>query len=170
VITSIAWVWLPWDLTWFEKQLKEIKRQRPGSGRPKGSVNKASVERQAIVAASGRTPLDVMLDNMRWADQEAAKILAKLLSPDAPTDTTELLETIKTLLRLRERAAEWAKDAAPYVHPRLAAIAHRHVDANGQPLTPTINLTIMQPPEPKPRLTSTGPYPLSEDHAHPASL
>jgi|SRR5690242_8112484 hypothetical protein len=56
------------------------------------------------------TPLDVMLDNVRWADQEAAKILANLLSPEAPTDTTELLET---LLRLRERAAEWAKDAAP---------------------------------------------------------
>jgi hypothetical protein len=31
-------------------------------------------ERQAAVAAAGRVPLDVMLENMRWADKEAAEL------------------------------------------------------------------------------------------------
>jgi hypothetical protein len=50
-----------------------------------------------------------------------------------------------------------AKAAAPYVHPTLAAVAHKHLNADGTPIAPTVIVTIMQPPEPKPRLTSTGP-------------
>ena len=50
-----------------------------------------------------------------------------------------------------------AKAAAPYVHPTLAAVAHRHLDAKGRPLAPAITVTVMQPPAPEPRLTSTGP-------------
>ena len=68
--------------------------KREGAGRPKGSVNKATAERQAVVAASGLTPLDYMLALMRDEGADEAKRL------DA------------------------AKAAAPYVHPRLAAVEH----------------------------------------------
>jgi hypothetical protein len=37
-----------------------------------------------------------------------------------------------------------AKAAAPYRHPQLAAVAHRHMNADGSPIVPTVNLTIMQ--------------------------
>src|SRR5271165_2752159 len=127
-------------------------------GRRKGTPNRASSERQAIVAESGVTPLDVILENMRWADQEAAKIMAKLLSPDAPTDSIEVLQTVKTLLRLRELACEWAHMAAPYVHPRLAAVAHRHVNADGTPIAPKVTVVIEGAGNAEPAaLEETGP-------------
>ncbi len=65
--------------------------KRPNAGRKAGSPNKASIERQAEVAASGTTPLDYMLEVMR--------------------DLTQPFD----------RRDEMAKAAAPYVHPRLAS-------------------------------------------------
>ena len=67
---------------------------RSGAGRPKGAHNKASDERQAKIAAAGETPLDVMIEAMR-----------------AHRDAGDL-----------DKAADRAKDAAPYVHPRLTAV------------------------------------------------
>jgi hypothetical protein len=67
---------------------------RPGAGRKAGTPNKASVERQKKVAATGDTPLDYMLKVMR--------------NPKASDD----------------RRDEMAKAAAPYVHPKLASLQH----------------------------------------------
>jgi hypothetical protein len=76
------------------------KGQKTG-GRQKGAKNKATIEREnghaAIAAAAkaeGVTPLEVMLGAMReaWAAGD------------------------------KDAAANFAKDAAPYVHPRLAAV------------------------------------------------
>lgn len=51
-------------------------------GRPPGSPNKASVERQAAVAASGETPLDFLLRIMRTSEDEARAIdAAKAAAP-----------------------------------------------------------------------------------------
>lgn len=72
------------------------------AGRPKGSQNKASVARAAEIAASGITPLEFMLRTLRDEAQEFAVRL------DA------------------------AKSAAPYVHPKLAAIEHS--GAGGGPI------------------------------------
>lgn len=65
--------------------------KRPGSGRPPGAPNKASIEREKAIKASGLVPLDYMLSVMR-DDQQ---------SP--------------------ERRDDMAKAAAPYVHPRLSS-------------------------------------------------
>lgn len=67
---------------------------RKTGGRVKGVPNKATAKKAAAIAASGLSPLDYMLNVMRDAGQEPAVRL------DA------------------------AKSAAPYVHPRLAAIEH----------------------------------------------
>ena len=69
--------------------------RRHGAGRKKGSPNKASAAREVAVAASGLTPLEYMLSIMRDETQHIA-------------------------VRM-----EMAKAAAPYVHPRFAAIEHR---------------------------------------------
>lgn len=63
-------------------------------GRAKGTPNKASVAKAEAVAASGLTPLDYMLSIMRDPER----------MPDVRLDA--------------------AKAAAPYVHPKLAAIEH----------------------------------------------
>lgn len=65
--------------------------KREGAGRKAGTPNKATLERQAEVAATGETPLDYMIRVMR----------------DQTID--------------HARRDEMAKAAAPYVHPRLAA-------------------------------------------------
>lgn len=65
------------------------KRER--AGRPPGTPNKATIERQKAVAASGLAPLDYMLSVMRDAQQPP------------------------------ERRDDMAKAAAPYVHPRLSS-------------------------------------------------
>ncbi|MRX33207.1 hypothetical protein [Aminobacter sp. MDW-2] len=67
---------------------------RPGAGRKRGAPNKASVERQKKVAATGDTPLDYMLKVMRNPKADAS------------------------------RRDDMAKAAAPYVHPKLASMQH----------------------------------------------
>jgi hypothetical protein len=62
---------------------------KPGErrgGRQKGTPNKASAARQAEVAASGVTPLEVMLDNMRSAYRRALELEKQLedLQPWSP--------------------------------------------------------------------------------------
>lgn len=69
--------------------------KRTGAGRKAGAHNKASLARQAAVAASGETPLDFLLGVMRDAAAEMATRI------DA------------------------AKAVAPYVHPKLASVEHK---------------------------------------------
>jgi hypothetical protein len=71
-------------------------------GRRKGTPNKATAAKAAEIAESGVTPLDFMLTVMRDAKKEF----------DVRLDA--------------------AKSAAPYVHPKLAAI--EHTGADGGPI------------------------------------
>lgn len=66
--------------------------QRQGAGRKAGSPNKATAERQAEVEASGLTPLDFMLTVLRDDKQSM------------------------------ENRCWAAEKAAPFVHPKLAAV------------------------------------------------
>src|SRR5262245_26627769 len=68
--------------------------RRAGAGRKPGTPNRRTAQWQAEIAASGVTPLEYMLGIIR--DKNA---------PEARRD-------------------EMAKAAAPYVHPRLAAVDH----------------------------------------------
>jgi hypothetical protein len=79
-----------------------MAKGRKTGGRRKGTPNKATAARQAEFAASGLTPLDFMLRVMR----------------DEQADTATRLDA--------------AVKAAPYVHPKLAAIDHSHSCAGSQ--------------------------------------
>jgi len=76
--------------------------ERPGAGRKAGTPNKATAEQREAVKASGLTPLEYMLQVMR-------------------DDAADLA-----------RRDDMAKAAAPYVHPKLAAI--EHTGAGGGPI------------------------------------
>ncbi len=70
--------------------------KREGSGRPKGRLNDATIKRREIAEReldNGITPLEVMLESMRrlWDDGKHFE------------------------------AASIARDAAPYLHPKLTA-------------------------------------------------
>lgn len=95
---------------------------RPGAGRKKGVPNKASLERQAKVMAEGATPLDVLIDGMRFHHAAAQKFKTE--------------NEIGAAMTAMKAAREFAKEAAPYVHPRLAAVEHKGQD--GGPIQITI--------------------------------
>jgi hypothetical protein len=122
-------------------------------GRRKGTPNRATSERQAAVAASGITPLAMMMESARWAHAQATQLTEQLAEAEPSLDTTELL---REMIRFRQLAVEWAHMAAPYVHPRLAAIAHRHAHEDGSPVKPIVNVYIHGNPRPE------GAGPLSE--------
>lgn len=86
---------------------------KPGErrgGRTKGTPNKASTERQQEVQDSGPTPLDALIRKMRFHLDLADSEIKKGAEADA-----------KALSVAMDKAAEAARDAAPYVHPRLAS-------------------------------------------------
>ena len=59
-----------------------------------------------------------------------------------------MLAVMRDPMASEARRDMMAKAAAPYRHPQLAAVAHRHTNADGSPILPTINLTIQQPRTP----------------------
>ena len=95
---------------------------RQGAGRKKGVPNKVTAARQAEVAASGKTPLEVMLSNMRFADEQAATLLQRLIKLETPEP--DGFNLFREVSRLRQVSQDCAKDAAPYIHPRLASVEH----------------------------------------------
>lgn len=89
--------------------------------RPKGSKDlalrqTAARKMAAMAAAEGITPLDVLLRTMRAAWAEAERV-------EADGGSSELVG------RLRAEASLAAFRAAPYVHPKLVAVAHRKAPA-----------------------------------------
>lgn len=77
--------------------------RRPGAGRKAGSVNKKTRAIAEKAVNEGITPLEVQLETMRALWAEAKK-----------GDTLDLEKAIE--------ACAIAKDAAPYIHPRLSSI------------------------------------------------
>src|SRR6516165_6218472 len=105
------------------------------AGRKKGTRNKKTLE--------------------LMAREDAAKLLeAKALENDLPLD--HLLRVMRDPTVEPHRRDTMAKAAAPYVHPTLAAVAHKHLDAQGNVIAPTISVTIEKAPPETPRLTIEG--------------
>jgi hypothetical protein len=77
--------------------------RRPGAGRKPGSVNKKTREIAERAVSEGITPLEVQLQTMRalWAEANNGNTLD---------------------LEKATEACAIAKDAAPYIHPRLSSI------------------------------------------------
>jgi hypothetical protein len=88
--------------------------------------------------ATGKAPLEVMLDNMRHFQQVAldAEAVIEGMQEDqvqALGQTHEeqfkaLLAKVKQAAGLRVMAHECARDAAPFMHARLSTVAHTGED------------------------------------------
>lgn len=120
---------------------------RVGAGRPKGAVTKRTREVADKAIAEGTTPLEVMLENMRHFRQVALDAEATLegltvaeftgkITAETPEDQFKaLLAHVKKTAGFRQMAQECARDAAAFIHPKLAAVQHtgdmtvRHEDA-----------------------------------------
>lgn len=125
--------------------------KRIRAGRKKGSPNKATSARQALVTASGATPLDIMIKNMRIADAmaDAAEKAAITFAREALSqlDGQELLNALiaegKKIIGLRSFAQDCARDAAPYVHPKLAQLTHKGDQDN--PVRAVVEIAFVAP-------------------------
>lgn len=119
--------------------------KREGAGRKPGSLTKRTREVAEKALAEGRAPLDVMLDNMRHFQQvalDAEAILSGLTAEEFAGDKGKnlkpedqfklLLAEVKRAAGFRQMAHDCAKDAAPFVHPRLANV--EHAGADGGPI------------------------------------
>lgn len=93
---------------------------RKGAGRKPGSATKKTREIADACAAEGITPLEYMLQVMR-----------------APSDHEDpKIQVAREAMRF-----EAAKAAAPYMHPRLAAVEHTGKDGNAL-IPPSLVVTI----------------------------
>lgn len=88
---------------------------RKGAGRPKGSATRRTREIADRAAAEGITPLEYMLQVMRDESEH---------------------EDPRVQIALNAMRFEAAKAAAPYMHPRLAAVEHSGPD--GASLAPPV--------------------------------
>src|ERR1700730_7825955 len=70
-----------------------------------------------------------------------------------------VLELEARIAKLRDTVQRYAKDCAPYRHPQLQAIAHKHLSADGAPICPVVNLVVMQPAERSPSSLSRSRLP-----------
>lgn len=106
---------------------------RPGSGRPKGTSPLATVAREKAVTLlrDGRTPLDVMVGNMRFYDSDARNMYDQLLEEfrgKPPKGMSEAdwvkmrLKIIDRIEKLMDKAGLAARDAAPYMHPHVVSM------------------------------------------------
>jgi hypothetical protein len=116
--------------------------KREGAGRKKGALTVRTQKIAEQAAKEGKTPLEVMLDNMRHFQQVAlsAEAVIESLSAeqvelgDASPEAQfkKLLAEVKKAAGFRQMAHECARDAAGYLHPKLQSIAHTGDD--GGPL------------------------------------
>lgn len=126
--------------------------KRAGAGRKPGAVTVRTRQIAEKAIAEGITPLDVMLDNMRFFHEAAGIALKRLLegsatpadiisehepqqgAPDPEKPAPNAVEAVALILKLRDRAGEAAKDAAPYLHSRIAAIEPKDAGKDVVPL------------------------------------
>lgn len=106
--------------------------KRQGSGRKQGALTKRTRAIAERAIAENKSPLEIMLENMRHFQQvamdaeavlegmTAEEITGRAMEPDEQFKT--LLAEVKKAAGLRNMAQECARDAAPYIHPRLASV------------------------------------------------
>lgn len=91
----------------------------PGAGRPKGAVGKKTQELIARVEAEGIMPLDVFLNDMRYF-YNLGENKMRIAEQTAPGKAQA--KEFRAAAELKGIARDCARDAAPYLHPKLASL------------------------------------------------
>ena len=121
---------------------RAVGGKREGAGRPKGSIARRLTTirdlSMKVIKDAKKLPLRVMLQNMERFDDEANALYAKLQdmvdngAPPKSASRREHLEFFDKVMELMSKmrecrldAQKCAVDAAPFIHPRLSAVAHQ---------------------------------------------
>lgn len=92
---------------------------RPGAGRPKGSKVTRTQELTTKALAGGVTPMEVLLGDMRLFHGLGEEQLNKARDLEKGK---EQAKAFRAAAALKETARQCARDAAPYVHPKLSSV------------------------------------------------
>jgi hypothetical protein len=112
----------------FKKGMQKV----PGSGRRRGTKNVATLEK-ALLQAEGRIQQMEERNIASQSDEMPLDFLLRRMRISAFSPTERFLA---------------ARAAAPYCHAQLTAIAHKHMDASGNIIGPTVTVSIIRaPPE-----------------------
>jgi hypothetical protein len=120
----------------------------------KGALNQSTIQKMDRLSrelATGKMPLDVMLEHMRFAQDKAHELTKSFITrvdaaipKDDPKALAACLEQIVNMfgeLRAwRTLALDAATRAAPYCHPKLNAIAMKINDPEGTRSIVDVNL------------------------------
>lgn len=113
---------------------------RPGAGRKKSAITLRTLAIADKVSKSGCTPLDVMLnaadewramaerDSARIAEIEKTFADQPMLSQSDVGLRKELADLRMSRMDALTRSASIAKDAAPYLHPKLSSVEQKAPD------------------------------------------
>jgi len=106
--------------------------KREGAGRKPGAITKRTREVAERALTEGKSPLEIMLDNMRHFQQVALDAEAVIegmnesqvasLGQSHEEQFKALLAKVKQAAGLRVMAHECARDAAGYMHAKLSAV------------------------------------------------
>lgn len=102
---------------------------RPGAGRRKSESISRTQELVAKAVAAGITPLEVLTEGLNFYHNLAQEAVRQF-----EEETNAKLKKKKFLVvrEMKNYTKEYAKDAAPYIHPKLQAVTQS--GPNGGPI------------------------------------
>lgn len=120
---------------------------RPGAGRPKGSAKPLAKTQELVrlYREDGKElPVDVLLKDMRFyydlSQEKLPQLFADELTPKEKARIFRAIDSLKT------KAHACAIAAAPYIHPKLAAMALSNPD--GGPVQVALEINFVDPKHP----------------------
>ena len=106
-------------------------------GRRRGTPNKITAQMREQAAKSGKSMLEVMVENVRWMDDQIEGLVDRL----AEASGEELAETMAKIVQLRTISHQMAARAAPFFHAQIADIQHNHRREDDKTIRPLIEIT-----------------------------
>lgn len=101
------------------KIMAERGGARKGAGRPKGLSNQKSQELIIKATEQGISPMEVLLNDMRFYYELGEREFAKIKDQESEEIHREVFLKANSLKMI---ARECAKDVAPYIHAKLSSI------------------------------------------------
>ncbi len=92
---------------------------QPGAGRPKGAINKKTQDLIKKATEEGISPIEVLLNDMRFFYNLGENKMQEAMTTEPGKKQAN---AFRASTALKEIARDCARDAAPYIHPKLASV------------------------------------------------
>lgn len=93
--------------------------RQPGAGRPKGAITSKAQQVLSSAALEGISPLEVLLNDMRFFYNLGEN---KMTEAAMQEPGKKQAAAFRSACSLKEISRNCARDAAPFIHPKLASL------------------------------------------------